>query len=289
MRAIVIKRNSHVDINAERPELPAERGVAQYQRLASLLRHRIANGDYPVSTQLPSITQLANDFGVAVVSVRQAYELLSREGLIRSQRGVGTHVAALPAATGDIELAINDPFAAPHALSFEILEVRRRTLVPPELLGPNDSSADECVCVRKLHTYSGEPFCYAEIYVPTPVFESLPRDIARKRKLLAAVLDELGTRCKRVRQRLTVMPADFPLCDMLKMPFASPVAKMSRRLVDGKGKLLYAGVTWYRGDRYVSEIDFPVSALKSMPGITEPQPDWPASASGAGSSRVNLK
>ena len=59
---------------------------------------------------------------------------------------------------------------------------------------------------------------------------------------------------------------------MLKIPFASPVAKMSRRLVDGKGNVLYAGVTWYRGDRYVSEIDFPVSALKTMPGITEPQP-----------------
>jgi GntR family transcriptional regulator len=239
--------------------------------LASLLRHRIAKGEYPLGTQLPPITQLADDLGVAVVTVRQAYELLSKEGLIRSQRGVGTHVAALPAAMGDLELAINDPFAAPQALAFEILEVRRRTLVPQELLGPDDRSAGEYVCVRKLHTYSGEPFCYAEIYVPTPVFESLPRDIARKRKLLAAVLDELGARCKRVRQRLTVMPADFPLCEMLKIPFASPVAKMSRRLVDGKGNVLYAGVTWYRGDRYVSEIDFPVSALKTVPGITEPQ------------------
>ena len=257
----------------QRPELRAERGVAQYQRLASLLRHRIAKGEYPLGTQLPPITQLADDLGVAGVTVRQAYELLSKEGLIRSQRGVGTHVAALPAATaGDLELAINDPFAAPQGLAFEILEVRRCARVPQELLGPDDRSADECVCVRKLHTYSGEPFCYAEIYVPTPVFESLPRDVARKRKLLAAVLDELGARCKRVRQRTTVMPADFPLCDMLKIPFASPVAKMSRRLVDGKGNVLYAGVTWYRGDRYVAEIDLPVSALKTMPGITEPQP-----------------
>ena len=256
----------------ERPELGAERGVAQYQRLASLLRHRIAKGEYPLGTQLPPITQLADDMGVAVVTVRQAYELLSKEGLIRSQRGVGTHVAALPAAAGDLELAIDDPFAASQALAYEILEVRRRALVPQELLGPDDRSADDYVCVRKLHTYSGEPFCYAEIYVPTPIFESLPRDIARKRKLLAAVLDELGARCKRVRQRQTVMPADFPLCEMLKIPFASPVAKMSRRLVDGKGNVLYAGVTWYRGDRYVTEIDFPVSVLKTMPGITEPQP-----------------
>ena len=258
-------------MGTERSELRVERGVAQYQRLASLLRHRIAKGEYPLGTQLPPMTQLADDLGVAVVTVRQAYEMLSKEGLIRSQRGVGTHVAALPAAMGDLELAINDPFASPRALAFEILEVRRPTRVPQELLGPDDRPADEYVCVRKLHTYSGEPFCYAEIYVPTTVYESLPRDIARKRKLLAAVLDELGTRCRRVRQRMTVMPADFPLCDMLKIPFASPVAKMSRRLVDGKGNVLYAGVTWYRGDRYVSEIDIPVSALKAVPGITEPQ------------------
>src|SRR4030095_2120894 len=123
-------------IASERQELPAERGVAQYQRLASLLRHRIAKGEYPLGAQLPAITQLAEDLSVAVVTVRQAYELLSREGLIRSQRGVGTHVVALPAAVGDLELAINDPFAAPQALAFEILEVRRRTAVPQELLRP---------------------------------------------------------------------------------------------------------------------------------------------------------
>jgi GntR family transcriptional regulator len=257
---------------SERQELRVERGVAQYQRLASLLRHRIAKGEYPLGALLPPITQLAGDLGVAVNTVRQAFELLSAEGLIRSQRGVGTHVAALPPNVGDLELAINDPFAAPQALAFEILEVRRRAAVPLELLGADDRPADDNVCVRKLHTYSGEPFCYAEIYVPTTVFEALPKDTARKRKLLAAVLDELGPRCRRVRQRMTVMPADFPLCDMLKIPFASPVAKMSRRLVDGKGNVLYAGVTWYRGDRYVSEFDFPVSALKTVPGITEPQP-----------------
>jgi GntR family transcriptional regulator len=273
MKDGVLKRNSHADIRTERPDLRAERGVAQYQRLASLLRHRIAKGEYPLGTHLPSITQLADDLGVAVVTVRQAYELLSQEGLIRSQRGVGTEVAALPANAGDLGLAINNPFAAPQALAFEILEIRRGTSVPRELLGPDDRQADDYVCVRKLHTYSGEPFCYAEIYVPTPVFEALPKDTVLKRKLLAAVLEELGSRCKRVRQRMTVMPVDFPLCDMLKLPFSSPIAKMSRRLIDGKGNVLYAGVTWYRGDHYVAEMDFPASALKTVPGLTEPQPD----------------
>ena len=165
-------------------DLRTERGVAQYQRLASLLRHRIAKGEYALGSQLPAITQLADDLGVAVVTVRQAYELLSREGLIRSQRGDVGADAALPAATGDIELAINDPFAAPEALAFQILEIRRGAQVPPDLLGAGDHPAQDNVCVRKLHTYSGETFCYAEIYVPAPVYDALPTDVARKRKLL---------------------------------------------------------------------------------------------------------
>ena len=192
--------------------------------------------------------------------VRQAYELLSREGLIRSQRGVGTHVAALPAAVGDIELAINDLFAAPQALAFEILEVRRRTPVPQELLGPEDRPADENVCVRKLHTYSGEPFCYAEIYMPTAVFESLPRDIARKSKLLAAVLDELGPRCKRVRQRMTVMPADFPSVrhaeDSVRLARRQDVAAPGRR----------------QGQRAVRRASPGTGATATSPRSTSPSP-----------------
>lgn len=73
---------------------------------------------------------------------------------------------------------------------------------------------------------------------------------------------------------MTVVPADYPVCDMLKIPFSSPVAKMSRRLLDAKGTILYAGVTWYRGDRFISEIDVPASALRAVPGITEPARRW---------------
>ena len=89
-------------------------------------------------------------------------------------------------------LAINYPFAAPTTLAFEILKVRHGTPVPQELLGLADRPADEHVCVRKLHTYSGEPFYHAGFTCPPPVFETLPGDTARNRKLLAAVLEEPG-------------------------------------------------------------------------------------------------
>ena len=194
----------------ERSELQAERGVAQYHRLASLLRHRIAKGEYPLGSAAAADHPAGRRPRCRRRHGPPGVRAAPKEGLIRSQRGIGTHVAALPAAVDDLDVAINDPFAAPQALPSRSSKFAAALAVPPELLGPEDRPAGDYVCIRKLHTYSGEPFCYAEIYVPASVFDALPKDAARKRKLLAAVLDALGPRCRRVRQRTTVMPADFP-------------------------------------------------------------------------------
>ena len=162
--------------------------------------------------------------------MRQAYELLSREGLIHSQRGVGTRVAALPRQAGDIEDAINDVYASPEALAFQILEIRQGAQCRWTCWVPSDRAAEDNVCIRKLHTYSGEPFCQVEIYMPAEVYGGpCRRTSPASASCSPAVLDALGSRCKRVRQRTTVMPADFPVCELLNIPFASPVAQ------DGRG------------------------------------------------------
>lgn len=252
-------------------DMPAERGVTQYQRLASLLRHRIASGDYPLGGLLPTITQLAKELGVAVVTVRQAYEMLSAEGLVRSQRGRGTHVSAVPATVdSDMQSAINNPQHVSSKLTFDVHSTTSNSNLPAELRSDVDEGPIY-TCIRKVHLMNGESFCYAEIYIPTCDFERLPRKVAKQKKLLAAVFDLHAERCKLIRQRTTVAPADFPLCETLKVPFASPVARMSRRVVDAQGKVVYGSLTWYRGDRYEAEVEFPVIYLESHSGISEPK------------------
>ncbi len=251
--------------------MPAERGVARYQRLASLLRHRIASGDYLIGERLPAITQLAKELGVAVVTVRQAYELLSGEGLIRSQRGRGTHVSAVPASIDKkMRRAINDPLQNGGGISFLVFSTTANVELPNELRGGNPAG-ELFTCVKKIHSLGDEPFCYVEIYIPTTEFARFPKRISERRKLASVLVDLLGNRCHTIRQRTTVVPADFPLCDLLKIPFASPVARVARQIVDAAGNVLYGGLSWYRGDRYVSESEFPVSFLESHPGIGEPK------------------
>jgi GntR family transcriptional regulator len=62
-----------------------------YRQLAELLRARIIAGE--ITTVLPSITELTEETGLAVGTVRRAIKILVDDGLVRTVPGRGTYVA----------------------------------------------------------------------------------------------------------------------------------------------------------------------------------------------------
>ena len=70
--------------------------MPRYAQLADLFRQRIVRNRWPPGTKLPTLEALMLEFDVARVTVRQAMELLAREGLVSAERGRGTFVTAQP-------------------------------------------------------------------------------------------------------------------------------------------------------------------------------------------------
>jgi GntR family transcriptional regulator len=63
-----------------------------YQQIMEQIVHRIAIGDWPPQTPLPSIRQMATEIKVSVITVKRAYLELEREGVIVTQQGKGSWV-----------------------------------------------------------------------------------------------------------------------------------------------------------------------------------------------------
>lgn len=61
--------------------------------IAEAIRARIASGEWPVGKRLPSIQQLAQEFGVGTSSIREATRTLATEGAIRIEHGRGMFVS----------------------------------------------------------------------------------------------------------------------------------------------------------------------------------------------------
>jgi len=63
-----------------------------YQQIMEQIVQRIAVGDLPPDTPLPSIRHLATEIKVSVITVKRAYLELEREGVIVTQQGKGSWV-----------------------------------------------------------------------------------------------------------------------------------------------------------------------------------------------------
>jgi GntR family transcriptional regulator len=72
------------------------RVTAQYKIIASDLRERIATGEYQAGDALPLMRDTAAAYGVSDITVRKAYMLLIREGLLETRGRGGTYVLTHP-------------------------------------------------------------------------------------------------------------------------------------------------------------------------------------------------
>lgn len=65
-----------------------------YLQLKDLVRYHISTGALQPKQRLPTVHGLAKDIGVNFETVRKAYKELEREGLVSTERGLGTFVSS---------------------------------------------------------------------------------------------------------------------------------------------------------------------------------------------------
>jgi DNA-binding FadR family transcriptional regulator len=71
-----------------------QRNVPLSTQIADRLRERIAGGEYPVGSKLPTELELTRELGVSRNSVREATRSLVHSGLLTARAGDGTYVRA---------------------------------------------------------------------------------------------------------------------------------------------------------------------------------------------------
>jgi GntR family transcriptional regulator len=254
--------------NARGGVFAAKSGASRYMQLASVLKHQIASGAWPVGHRLPTVEKMAQDFGLAKITVRQAFAVLAQENLIVSERGRGTYVSSRGQQLDpSLRAAINDVAADTSVLEIRMLEKRTDVQLPPDL----GTAAKDYVLVRKLHLHDGEPFCLVEFYVTAELFRQFPRGAEKKFKITRLVREHAAERLGPMHQTMMVEPADYELARLLGCAFSAPIAKIRRITRDVDGNVLSAGTSWYRGDRFVLEMDIPASKASRYAEIAVPE------------------
>src|SRR5215472_12121294 len=77
-------------------KLNPQSGVPVYRQIQDQIRYGIASGLLHPSEQLPTVRALAVELSVNPNTVIKAYSELEREGVLTTEQGSGTFVAAQP-------------------------------------------------------------------------------------------------------------------------------------------------------------------------------------------------
>ena len=251
--------------------LDPSKGIALYVQLADLFRYNILSGLWQAGLQLDNFEMLAERYGVARITVRQAVARLVQEGLLTSQRGRGTFVEAREQGEAAYGRRVDALGIWPGDLKINIVYKARAAALPAEFRGDFDAF-DSYIEISKIHVVHGKPFGMVRIFVAEAVYQRFPRRAIEKSKVLRLVFAHAGRSAEHMRQHMTVEPADIVLSQHLNYAVGSPVAKILRQIYGADRRLSYAGISWYRGDSFEMDITLPRALVEdSSPALIAPR------------------
>ena len=232
-----------------------ESPVPRYAQLADLMRQRIARGTWPHAHRLPSLEALMGEFGVARVTVRQAIDLLAREGLVSPQQGRGTFVTGAPSRDRIINVVTTlDELARIYEDTQPKIVNIDESVGSPPLADGEGTPAASYAFMRRVHSRDGRPYCVINIWLDERIFRKSP--VAFRTKTVIPLLKSMkGVRIETAHQVLTIGSADMEVAGLLGLPMNAPVAEVRRIFKDAAGTVIYLADVTYRGDAIRLEMD----------------------------------
>ena len=229
-------------------DLNVDSHVPKYAQIADIFRQRVARGVWPRGLKLPANETLADEFGVSRVTIRQAVELLSRDGIVTAEQGRGTFVTGTLAQDRwlRVETTLSDLAEVYRDTSPEIINISESLTEAP--LTPDDGkAAARYVFMRRVHSRDSRPYCVISIYLDETIFRRASKKF-RSQTVIPILKDMKGLEIASARQTLTIGVADLEVARLLRVPLNSPVAEVRRVFTTLDGTVIYLGEVTYRGD-----------------------------------------
>ena len=221
-------------------EVLSQNGIPLYHQLKEIFSEKIASGEWEVGEIIPNELLLTRYYGVSRGPVRQALDLLVREGLLTRKQGKGTQV--LPP---KIESDLGGFY------SFTTLIQNRGMHPSVQLLAFDTVSAEgsvahafglpsgsPCLKFRRLRLADQEPLILETVFVPESVCSDLTEDDVIARPLYEILTTRYGVVLQREKQFFEPTVADEYEAQILGIPKGAPV-------------LLLQNITYAVGDRPV--------------------------------------
>ncbi|VFR21368.1 Transcriptional regulator, GntR family [plant metagenome] len=228
--------------------------ISLYSQIAEELARRIANGDYPVGSALPTEHELVDAFSASRHTVRSALRQLQDLGLISRRRGSGTVVEAQRPRSGYsqslssledlVQLAARTPRSV-QKMQEVVLDIDQAA----ELGCPPGT---RWLRISSTRGEAGKPPAgWTDLYVDAHYSKVKKLVQAHPDRLVSDLIEShFGRRIATVEQTISAAPVPAEIARVLEVPAGSPGLFILRHYRDQAGVLVLASTSYHPADRY---------------------------------------
>ncbi len=228
--------------------------IPKYYQLANILRQQIDNGDFQPYDAIPSERQLEQRYNLSRPTIRQAIDLLSKQGYLYRVHGKGTFVSPPKLQKGMLELT-----------SFSE-DMRKRGLKPGQRIlefgyvKPDSKIRQQLVItdiekkvlrIKRLRYGDEEPMGLQDSFLALDSAQTITREeIEEKGSIYVILQEKFGIYPTEADETLEVTLATHEEAELLNIQEGSPLLLNERTLWSQDRKAIEFVRILYRGDRY---------------------------------------
>lgn len=226
----------------------------KYYQLANILRKQIEEGMYQEQDAIPSERELELQYKLSRPTIRQAIELLVRQGYLYRIQGKGTFVSPPKLQKGMLELTsfsedMRSRGLKPGQRILDFGEVWPNKKVARQL-GIADEN-QKVLRIKRLRFGDEEPIGIQDSYLSLPEGKTITQEeITEKGSIYVILQEEFGIYPTEADETLEVTLASPEEANLLHIPEGSPLLLNERTLWSQDREAIEFVKILYRGDRY---------------------------------------
>lgn len=226
-------------------------GVPLYVKIREAMRAEILQGKLHPGQKIPSEDELAQQYRVSRMTVRQGILDLIKEGLLHRKQGVGTFVSYPHFDRDHTRLTNFFESAREQGIDASSTVLKIEISAAPEkvarelLLQPGES----VICIRTLRFVNETPVTVHDSYLPHRLFPEIIHEKLENVHLWD-VMEKFGYRVKRAIQKLEARLASGEIARLLDIKPGSPILYKERKILATDGTAVEFTYCYNRGDMY---------------------------------------
>ncbi len=229
-----------------------------YRQLADILRTPIADGSFPVGASLPKEAEIADRFGISLITVRQALRELAADGLIRKRSAKPAVVAAQapPMRLGWNLRSFGDLAAYAENAELVIKSYRReQSTDAARIFGLEETQRS--YCLHAILVVRGRADTQVTTFFPPEIGKRFTKDDFDDALIFRAVQKHLGLRLAAASITVRAEVADAAVARDLDYSEGSPVLTVEMLYRSSDQQPIEYTIARHRADVYTLTFDAP--------------------------------